>query len=165
MRLHLPLMLSAYLQDARMVDLARPGKDPHPVLLTYKPLLEVLKRMAADAKAAGKDGSGFVLKPVIKRVVEMRRVDPSDPNSPMEQVEIRQYDHPSTGTWWNKAQEEVRILESKWVGVALQLCMCFLNLTLTTSQMTSSSESGHWSAYQTLPVGMSTAGARYIKQR
>ena len=91
------------------------------VLLTYKPLLEVLKKMAADAQAAGKNGSGFVLKPVIKRVVVVRRVDPSDPNSPMEEVEIRQYDHPSTGTWWNRAQAEVRILEAKWVGVALQL--------------------------------------------
>ena len=96
------------LQNAKMVDLARPGRDPRPVLLTYKPLLDVVKKMAANAKAAGKDGSGFVLKPVIKRVVELRRADPSDPNSPMEEVHTRQYEHPSTGTWWNKAQEEVR---------------------------------------------------------
>ena len=98
----------AFMQNAKMVDLSRPGKDPHPILLTYKPLLEVVKKMAADAKAARKDGSGFVLKPVIERVVVRRRVDPSDPNSPMEEVETRQYDHPSTGTWWNKAQAEVR---------------------------------------------------------
>lgn len=90
-----------------MVDLSRPGKDPGPILLTYKPLLDVVKKMAANAKAVekrnGKEGK-FVLKPVIQEVKVMER----QADGTMKQVDsVREYDHPSTGTWWNKMQEKV----------------------------------------------------------
>ena len=96
------------LQNARVADLSRPGKDPGPILLTYKPLLDVVKKMAANAQAVQKKNgkeSKFVLKPVIQHVKVMEK----QANGTMKEVDtgIREYDHPSTGTWWNKMQEQV----------------------------------------------------------
>lgn len=91
-----------------MVDLSRPGLDPGPILLTYKPLLDVVKKMAANANAVakrnGKHGK-FVLKPVIQKVKVMREKS----NGEMEEVLIPEYDHPSTGTWWSDMQKEVSL--------------------------------------------------------
>ena len=88
------------LQNARQVNLQRPGKDPKPVLLTFKPALDVIKKLCANL-AAAKDG--FKVKPVIQGVNEVRR----GRNGRV--VVDREYDHPTTGTWWAKAQAAVRI--------------------------------------------------------
>ena len=58
------------LQNARQVNLQRPGKDPKPVLLTFKPALDVIKKLCANSAAAKE---GFKVKPVIQRVTEVRR--------------------------------------------------------------------------------------------
>ncbi|GAQ92528.1 hypothetical protein KFL_010410010, partial [Klebsormidium nitens] len=95
-------------ENARMIDLSRPGLDPGPVLLTYKPLLEVVKKMAANAKAVakknGREGK-FVLKPVIQNVKVMQK----QRDGTMKEVLIAEYDHPSTGTWWHKMQREIDV--------------------------------------------------------
>jgi hypothetical protein len=87
------------LQNARQVNLQRPGKDPKLVLLTFKPALDVIKKLCANSAAAK---NGFKVKPVIQQVTEVRR----GPNG--EVVQEREYDHPTTGTWWAKAQAAVR---------------------------------------------------------
>jgi hypothetical protein len=81
------------------VNLQRHGKDPKPVLLTFKLALGVIKKLCANSAAAKQ---GFKVKPVIQRVTEVRR----GPNGQF--VEEREYDHPTTGTWWAKAQAAVR---------------------------------------------------------
>jgi hypothetical protein len=69
------------------------------VLLPFKPALEVIKKLCANSAAAKQ---AFKVKPVIQRVTEVRR----GPNGQV--VQEREYDHPTTGTWWAKAQAEVR---------------------------------------------------------
>jgi hypothetical protein len=81
------------------VNLKRHGKDPKPVLLTFKPALDVIKKLCANSAAAKE---GFKFKPVIQRVTEVRR----GPNGQV--VQERAYDDPTTGTWWAKAEVTVR---------------------------------------------------------
>jgi hypothetical protein len=81
------------------VNLQQHGKDPKPVLLTFKTALDIIKKLCANSAAAKQ---GFKVKPVIQRVTEVRR----GPNGQV--VEKREYDHPTTGTWWAKAQAAVR---------------------------------------------------------
>jgi hypothetical protein len=69
------------------------------VLLTFKPALDVIKKLCANSAAAKR---GFKVKPVIQWVTEVRR----GPNGQV--VQEREYDHPTTGTWWAKAQAAVR---------------------------------------------------------
>ena len=64
--------------------------------LSYIPALDLIRTMLSVIRHS----EGFVLKPVVK-VREVRR-------TPRGKVQtIREYDHPSTGTWWNDAQAEV----------------------------------------------------------
>jgi hypothetical protein len=81
------------------VNLQRHDNDPKPVLLTFKPALDVIKKLCANLAAAKQ---GFKVKPVIQRVTEVRR----GPNGQV--LEEREYEHPTTGTWWAKAQAAVR---------------------------------------------------------
>jgi hypothetical protein len=81
------------------VNLPRHDKDPKPVLLTFKPALDVIKKLCVNSAAAKQ---GFKVKLVIQRVTEIRR----GPNGQV--VQEQEYDHPTTGTWWAKAQAAVR---------------------------------------------------------
>jgi hypothetical protein len=49
-----------------MVNLQRPGIDPNPIILTYKPALDIIKKLCSDTRAAK---SGFVVRPVLKHTV------------------------------------------------------------------------------------------------
>jgi hypothetical protein len=90
------------------VNLQRRGKDPEPVLLTFKPALDIIKKLSADSATAEQ---GFKVKPVIQRVTEVRR----GPNGQI--VEEREYDHPATGTWWAKPQAAVRFCVTAHVDI------------------------------------------------
>jgi hypothetical protein len=85
-----------YLQGARLINLQRHGKDPDALWLSYIPVLDLVRKMCSDIW----NMEGFVLKPQVK-VQEVRRTAKGGMET------IREYDHPSTGTWWQDAQEEV----------------------------------------------------------
>jgi hypothetical protein len=85
-----------YLQGARLINLQQHEKDPDALWLSYIPELDLVRKMCSDIR----NKEGFVLKPQVK-VQEVWRTAKGG-------VEIiREYDHPSTGTWWQDAQEEV----------------------------------------------------------
>jgi hypothetical protein len=85
-----------YLQGARLVNLQRHGKDPSALWLSYIPVLDVVRKMCSD----NWNKEGFVLKPVVK-VREVWRTAKGGVET------LREYDHMSTGTWWQDAQAEV----------------------------------------------------------
>jgi hypothetical protein len=89
------------------VNLQQHGKDPKPVLLTFKPALDVIKKLCANSAAAKQ---GFQVKPVI-RVTEVRW------GLNGQVVQEREYDHPTTGTWWAKAQAAVRFCVTVHVDI------------------------------------------------
>jgi hypothetical protein len=66
--------------------------------LSYIPVLDLVRKMCSDIP----NKEGFVLKSRVK-VREVRRIAKGGVET------IREYDHPSTGTWWQDAQEEVSI--------------------------------------------------------
>jgi hypothetical protein len=79
-----------------LINLQRAGLDPDPILLSYIPTLDVIRKMCKDVR----NKTGFIVKPEIK-VKEVRR-------SPTGRVElIREYNHSSTGTFWENAQNRV----------------------------------------------------------
>jgi hypothetical protein len=85
-----------FLQSAKLINLQRAGLDPDPILLSYIPTLDVIRKMCKDVR----NKTGFIVKPEIK-VKEVRR-------SPTGRVElIREYNHSSTGTFWENAQNRV----------------------------------------------------------
>jgi hypothetical protein len=82
-----------FLQGAKLINLQRAGLDPDPILLSYIPALDLIREMCKDVR----NKTGFIVKPEIK-VKEVRR-------SSTGTVElIQEYDHPSTGTFWENAQ-------------------------------------------------------------
>jgi hypothetical protein len=85
-----------YLQGARLIKLQRHGKDPDALWLSYIPVLDLVRKMCNDIR----NKEGFVLKARVK-VREIRRTAQGGVET------IRKYNHPSTGTWWQDAQEEV----------------------------------------------------------
>jgi hypothetical protein len=84
------------LQGARLINLQRHGKDPDALWLPYIPVMDLVRKMCSDIR----NKKGFVLKPRAK-VREVRRTGKGGVET------IREYDHPSTGTWWQDALEEV----------------------------------------------------------
>jgi hypothetical protein len=85
-----------FLQGAKLINLQRAGLDPDPILLSYIPTLDLIREMCKDVR----NKTGFIVKPEIK-VKEVRRCSTGT-------VElIREYDHPSTGTFWENAQNRV----------------------------------------------------------
>jgi hypothetical protein len=72
------------------------GKDPDALWLSYIPVLDLVRKMCSDFR----NKEGFVLKPRVK-VREVWQTAKGGVET------IREYDHPSTGTWWQDAQEEV----------------------------------------------------------
>ena len=87
-----------YLQGARLINLQRPGKDPDAIWLSYIPVLDLVRKMCSDIRHS----EGFVVKPAVK-VREVRRTTRGRVQT------ICEYDHPSTGTFWQNAQAEVRV--------------------------------------------------------
>jgi hypothetical protein len=83
-----------------MVNLQRPGIDPNPIILTYKPALNIIKKLCRDFRAAK---SWFVVRPVLKHTVVLRTA--ADGSTIEEQVDV--WDHPSTADWWHRMQAEV----------------------------------------------------------
>jgi hypothetical protein len=79
------------------VNLQQHGNNPKPMLLTFKPALDVIKKLCANSAAAKQR---FKVNPVIQRVTEVRR----GPNGQV--VQVREYDYPTTRTWWAKAQAQ-----------------------------------------------------------
>jgi hypothetical protein len=81
-----------FLQGAKLINLQREGLNPDPILLSYIPVLDMIRQMCKDIR----NKTGFIVKPEIK-VKEVRR-------SPIGAVElIREYEHPSTATFWENA--------------------------------------------------------------
>jgi hypothetical protein len=85
-----------YLQGARLINLQQHRKDPDALWLSYIPVLDLVRKMCSDIR----NKEGFVLKPRVK-VREVWRTAKGGVET------IREYDHPSTGTWWQDVQEEV----------------------------------------------------------
>ena len=83
-----------------MINLQVKGRDPNPIWLTYKPALDVIKKMCADTKAAK---SGFSVKPRLQTILVKRR----DEHGNTVTEEVREWEHPSTAEWWHKMQAEV----------------------------------------------------------
>lgn len=74
------------------------------MLLTYRPALDVIKELCANTQAA-KDG--FTVKPVIRQVISKRRQEDGTIVEEVRRIDVP-YDHPNTGTFWERAQAEVR---------------------------------------------------------
>jgi hypothetical protein len=85
-----------YLQGARLINLQQHRKDPDALWLSYISVLDLVRKMCSDIR----NKEGFVLKPRVK-VREVRQTAKGGVET------IREYDHPSTGTWWQDAQEKV----------------------------------------------------------
>lgn len=50
------------LQGSKIVNLQRKGKDPEPILLSYIPALDAIRKMFADVN----NKKGFVLEPQVR---------------------------------------------------------------------------------------------------
>jgi hypothetical protein len=84
-----------------LINLQREGLDPNPILMSYIHALDLIREMCKDVR----NKTRFIVKPEIK-VKEIRRSSTGG-------VElIREYDHPSTGTFWENAQN--RVGPDKW---------------------------------------------------
>lgn len=53
--------LASVVQGSRIVNLQRAGKDPEPILLSYMPALDLIRKMFADVN----NKKGFVLEPQV----------------------------------------------------------------------------------------------------
>jgi hypothetical protein len=90
------LLSGWFWQGAKLINLQRAGLDPDPILLSYIPALDLIREMCKDVW----NKTRFIVKPEIK-VKEVHR-------SPTGGIKlIREYDHPSTGTFLGHAQNRV----------------------------------------------------------
>jgi hypothetical protein len=99
-----------------MVNLQRPGIDPNPIILTYKPALDIIKKLRSDTRAAK---SGFVVRPVFKHTVVLRMA--ADGSTIEERVRV--WDHLSMADWWHRMQAEVSTRQMRLYDTVRYTCL------------------------------------------
>jgi hypothetical protein len=105
-------------KGAKMVNLQRPGIDPNPTILTYKPALDIIKKLCSDTRAAN---SGFVVRPVLKHTVVLRTA--ADGSTIEERIRV--WDHPSMADWWHHMQAEVSTRQMRLYDTVRYTCLFF----------------------------------------